>query len=254
MPARPKSSLSTAVTEGPSLVGVLTLYSTHAAAFTEEHQRILQAVATQVGGPLRDAYQRLRGLRSGSGAGSAKASIPRTSDRLDERRPAAMILAKLVSRRSSDDAPEEISVRTARDVLLMCIRNGDEVFEVPDGLAAILPNADHSTADLICGRMKDLLASRDPNFQLQTVVVTAPQDGLTLSALLESARLRISQARANRFGPLISPQMNIAAATLFDDISSLSRVGRFQDALSRLESDRPRVASSQRGTVSYVVG
>lgn len=193
MPARPKSSLSTAVTEGPSLVGVLTLYSTHAAAFTEEHQRILQAVATQVGGPLRDAYERLRGLRSGSSAGSAKASIPAT-DRLDDRRPAAMILAKLVSRRSSDDAPEEISVRTARDVLLMCIRNGDEVFEVPDGLAAILPNADHSTADLICGRMKDLLASRDPNFRLQTVVVTAPQDGLTLSALLESARLRISQA------------------------------------------------------------
>ena len=137
--------------------------------------------------------ERLRGLRSGSGAGSAKASIP-SSDRLDERRPAAMILAKLVSRRSSDDAPEEISVRTARDVLLMCIRNGDEVFEVPDGLAAILPNADHSTADLICGQMKDLLASRDPNFRLQTVVVTAPQDGLTLSALLESARLRISQA------------------------------------------------------------
>ena len=174
------------------MVGVLTLYSTHAAAFTEEHQRILQAVATQVGGPLRDAYERLRGLRSGSGAGSAKASIPRT-DRLDERKPTAMILAKLVSRRPSDDSPEEISVRTARDVLLMCIRNGDEVFEVPDGLAAILPNADHSTADLICGRMKDLLASRDPNFRLQTVVVTAPQDGLTLSALLESARLRISQ-------------------------------------------------------------
>ena len=33
--------------------------------------------------------------------------------------------------------------------------------------------------------------------------------------------------------------MSIAAATLFDDISSLSRVGRFQDALSKLESDRP---------------
>ena len=33
--------------------------------------------------------------------------------------------------------------------------------------------------------------------------------------------------------------MNIAAATLFDDISSLSRVGDFQDALSKLESDRP---------------
>ena len=71
-----------------------------------------------------------------------------------------MILAKLVSRRSSEML-RRISVRTARDVLLMCIRNGDEVFEVPDGLAAILPNADHSTADLICGRMKDLLASRD---------------------------------------------------------------------------------------------
>ena len=35
--------------------------------------------------------------------------------------------------------------------------------------------------------------------------------------------------------------MNIAAASPFDDITSLSRAGRFQDALSRLESDRPQL-------------
>jgi putative methionine-R-sulfoxide reductase with GAF domain len=193
MPSRPKSSLSTAVTEGPSLVGVLTLYSTHAAAFTEEHQRILQAVAAQVGGPLRDAYDRSKGFRMGSSTTPSKGALLAT-ERLDDRRPAAMILAKLVSRRLSDEPPEETAIRTARDVLLMCIRNEDEVFEVPDGLAAVLPNADHPTAVSICGRMKDLLASRDPNLRLQTAVVTAPQDGLTLNALLESARVRISQS------------------------------------------------------------
>jgi putative nucleotidyltransferase with HDIG domain len=192
MRARPKSSLSTAVTEGASLVGVLTLYSTHAAAFTEEHQRVLQAVATQVGGPLRDAYEKSRSLQGVRTTAKSKSMAP-VGDNIDERKPMAIILAKLVGRRSSDDIPAAISIRTARDVLLMCIRNGDEVFEVPDGLAAILPYADHSTADLICGRMRDLLASRDPNFRLQTVIVTAPQDGLTLGALLEKAQLRISQ-------------------------------------------------------------
>ena len=120
----------------------------------------------------------------------------------------------------------------------MCIRNGDEVFEVPDGLAATLHNADHSTADLICGRMKDfwLRGTQTSGYRLLSLLLRRMVSRLVLYwKVLDCEFLKPREPIRSTN----SHQMNIAAATLFDDITSLSRVGRFQDALSKLESDRP---------------
>lgn len=48
-----RSCLSTALLAGDDLVGVLTVYSTHREAFTEDHRRIVEVVARQVSETLR---------------------------------------------------------------------------------------------------------------------------------------------------------------------------------------------------------
>lgn len=193
MPARPKSSLSTPVTDDKTLVGVLTLYSTHAAAFTEEHQRVLQAVATQVAAPLRDACERSRNLRN-SAAVNSQSNVRSVHDQ-NHLPPTAMILARLVTGgQSKEGAIDPTALGTARDVLVDCLRNGDQVFEVPEGLVALLPTADFSTANVIRRRMEEILSSRDPGFRLHIVVVTAPKDGDSVLDLLEAARSVASQA------------------------------------------------------------
>ena len=46
---RPRSSLSTPMVVNDALVGVLSLYSTNREAFSEDHQRVVEVVARQVG-------------------------------------------------------------------------------------------------------------------------------------------------------------------------------------------------------------
>ena len=67
---RPRSCLSTPLTSGPSLVGVLTLYSAHQDFFSEEHERLIEAVARQVGPAVSRVLQ-----QSGDSAAQLKRSF-----------------------------------------------------------------------------------------------------------------------------------------------------------------------------------
>jgi putative methionine-R-sulfoxide reductase with GAF domain len=190
MPARPKSALSAPVVEEATLVGVLTLYSTHAAAFTEEHQRILQAVAGQVARPLKDAADRARARRGVAGGTFTGAG---TLGRGAETTTTSVIFVTPVGNGPSRDARVmSTSLQAARDVLGACLRDGDDVIELTDGLAVILPHADFTSADMTCRRMKELLASRYPGVRLETVIVTSPQDGGSVGDLVDRARSLIS--------------------------------------------------------------
>jgi putative nucleotidyltransferase with HDIG domain len=192
MPSRPLSCLSTHVTDGKTLVGVLTLYSTQVAAFSDEHQRILQAVAAQVAVPLGDACQRLRHQPLGGGI-NAQTNLRRMQDR-NRPQPKAMILVRLVSGSESlDSTVDVVTLRAAHDILMDCLRSGDQVLDVPDGLAALLPGADFSTASGICRRIDALWKARNSTYRIHAVVVTAPTDGDTVSDLLEAARARVIQ-------------------------------------------------------------
>ena len=57
MSPRPRSCLSTPVIVNEALVGVLSLYSTNREAFSEEHQRIVEVVARQVGPVVQQSLQ-----------------------------------------------------------------------------------------------------------------------------------------------------------------------------------------------------
>ena len=191
MPARPKSCLSVPVVTDTTLVGVLTLYSTQAAAFTEEHLRILQVVAAQVATPLRDAYERLR-YSASVGAGTADTTQSHTGERHPLTR---TVMVMRVAKRGLPvtRTGDATAFRIAREALASCVRDGDEVFEIPEGLAVVLPGADAPTAEVICRDVRDLLESRSPELRLHAAVVVSPEDGKSVLDLIETARLRMSQ-------------------------------------------------------------
>lgn len=190
MPARPKSCLSVPVLNDTALVGVLTLYSTQAAAFTEEHLRILQVVAAQVATPLRDAYDRSRHDASvvSTGAGTSQ---DHAADRLVLSR---TVVVLRITRRGLPvtRTADAMAFRLAKDVLTNSVRPGDEVFEIPDGLAVVLPGADAPTAEVVCRDVRDLLEVKSPELRVQAAIVVSPDDGKSVVDLLETARSRMS--------------------------------------------------------------
>jgi putative methionine-R-sulfoxide reductase with GAF domain len=189
MRSRPKSSLSTPVVHEKVLVGVLSLYSTEPAAFTDEHLRILEAVATQVAGTLQEAFERSRGRVAVSVAGQPSVR----NEGKGAAAPSAMILAKVIGgqRRGNTD---EAARSSARETFVGCLRTGDQVFDVPEGFAALLPSTDLATASLICRAIEERLRGRNLALKLHTVVVSAPQDGGSVPDLLEAAHARLSQS------------------------------------------------------------
>jgi putative nucleotidyltransferase with HDIG domain len=58
---RPRSCLSTPLLVDQRMIGVISLYSTGQNAFTEEHQRVLEAVSKQVGSIVHQALDRSKG-------------------------------------------------------------------------------------------------------------------------------------------------------------------------------------------------
>jgi putative nucleotidyltransferase with HDIG domain len=69
-----RSCLSTPLTVAKELVGVLTLYSTQANAFNDEHLRLIEAIARQVAQPLRNGVMFQRGTTHDSADKSSNGS------------------------------------------------------------------------------------------------------------------------------------------------------------------------------------
>ena len=197
MPARPKSSLSAAVMTDKNLVGVITLYSTQAVAFTEEHERILQAIANQIGGTLSDAFARATWLKTPEPAVAGKSlaaaltsSGPRSGDLVPQ---TAVVFVKIADRgQASGDSSHGTTNRTIRESVRLCLRRGDEILELPDGFAVVLPRTSSEEAESIGQQVRELTGS-NPGWRITTTAVASPQDGTSVADLIEVARSRAFQ-------------------------------------------------------------
>ena len=158
---RLRSSLSTPLVHGKRLVGVLSLYSSTRNAFSEEHQRILEAAATQVSAALSEVLA--GGVRRRASPLSSLTELPngaRLAELLrgqkgmyDPNRPVSAIIVSTSLR--SDGAPGG-DLTLLVDAIRSGIRSGDFLFRVAEStFAAVLLQTERRTAELVHERVKE---------------------------------------------------------------------------------------------------
>ena len=193
-----RSCLSTPLTCGPDLVGVLTAYSTQRDGFTEEHQRILEAVAGQVGQTLKDSLlfdrereQQLRDQITGlpnldqlERFISAELSAPALRTGL------AILHIDLRPNRSG--MVSESIISSLVTVVRRGLRGADMLFRSGEStLVALMTSTDRATAVDVMNQVCEQLRTSHQltNFPHAVVgVASAPTDGVTLPVLLDAAR------------------------------------------------------------------
>jgi GGDEF domain-containing protein len=212
MRPRLRSCLSTALVSNGELLGVLTLYSPAADAFSDDHRRIIEAVAKQVSPTLRQAIyskhrrdskviDRLAGLPNRQ---QLRRFIQAEVSMEGVRSPLSVILVSVQTSTSSQppvDATEERDLWQVVDAIRSVLRDGDILFRFSDyELVVLLTQTDANAAlvavSRIAGRISDSLEPlKRSSSALQGVTfgcASAPTDGMDGEALLNVARRRAS--------------------------------------------------------------
>ncbi len=219
MSPRPRSCLSTPLLEDGTLVGVLSLYSTTRDAFSDEHERVVEVVATQVAPIFRQAIQfdrtkaialrdqltglpnteHLRQLTSGQlGGGELRSNTSLLLidvDNLSE-------LNRKFGRRVGDDIVAAIVSATRRS-----LRAGDFLFRFgSDELVALLLQTDAATREVIADRIRDSIKNEPisqstSSFSATVCGASAPEDGRTIDALLDAAARNLPNMQKRTRGP-----------------------------------------------------
>jgi diguanylate cyclase (GGDEF)-like protein/putative nucleotidyltransferase with HDIG domain len=204
-----RSCLSTPLIGGSELVGVLTVYSTHREAFTEDHQRIVEVVARQVSHTLRGAldYKRqhseqLRDQFTGLPNREHLQRFIVSELSAATGLPCSIVLVEF-SRNRSRLSPDYGIMQLSR-VMRSALRGADLLFMYDeDRFVALLTQTSAQTADIIARRIvTDLSNGRFSEENASTFRVgraTAPEDGDKLTDLIRSAESRtLSNLSINR--------------------------------------------------------
>jgi GGDEF domain-containing protein len=158
MSPRPRSCLSTPLTTGEILVGVLALYSSNKDAYSEEHERIIEVIARQVSGAIRDACaaERKRSLSfkdETTGLPNLNHLIKFVDVQLSQtdRHPFCLLVIRIGGAGPTALAEIESSVAAVRRTL----RPADLLFRSGlDELAVLLLNTERPAADVIASRVE----------------------------------------------------------------------------------------------------
>jgi len=204
-----RSCLSTPLVSGRELIGVLTVYSTHRDAFTEDHRRIVEVVARQVSETVRQATafrqeqtEKLRDQLTGlpnrqhlerffTSEASGAAGLP-----------CSILLLQLssVAGRSTSRVLAESAIGQVAAAIRTGLRGADLLFRYDaDLFIALLTQTDVITADALKSRVSsELMSVRIGDESLAELVTvrmgraTAPDDGATLADLIRTAMSRQS--------------------------------------------------------------
>lgn len=210
MTPRPRSCLSTPLVSGKRLIGVLSLYSSHKDAFSEDHQRIIEAIARQASGPLFDALsvERARS-QSLEDKESGLPSLRQLLEFIDgqnlegESRPYSVVLLS-VSDGASDGYVEVSGL--AVFAMRRALRSGDLLFKTGSGeFVALLPNTERAVASSIARVVSEVAEARRraeaSRVSFGVGTASAPEDGTHASDVLEIARRRAFKALASGSSP-----------------------------------------------------
>ena len=185
------SCLSTPIETSETLVGVITLYSTLKEAFSEQHSRVSQMVATQAA----DALQHRLGAESLESKEGNSVNQDHSLKSFDEAtlqnlNGAVSVVVIGAGGVTGDENPSNVA-----DSVRPLLRNTDQLFQLAsDELLLIMPRTDSRSRRLISEHIYESLASMASLPRLALAGASGPGDGDTLSALVETARSRLSQA------------------------------------------------------------
>lgn len=206
MTPRPRSCLSTPLLSGKRLIGVLSLYSSHKDAFSEDHERIIEAIARQVSSPLYDALgaeraraQRLEANDSGLPNLRQLLELIDTQNIEGEFRPYSLVLLS-IGDRTSDGLIEVTNVAVSS--MRWALRSSDLVFKTSSGeFVALLLNTERAMAATIARSVTEAVDTRRRStasrLSFAVATATAPEDGTRPSDVLEIARRRAVKALAS---------------------------------------------------------
>jgi putative nucleotidyltransferase with HDIG domain len=192
MAPRPRSCLSTPLLSGNSLVGVLSLYSSNKDVYTEEHQRLAEAIARQVSPIIGEARaaeeQRARTFTDES------TGLPNLLHLRDFIRPYLEVrgseqpVSVLVVGSSNGSPFKPVLVNAIRRSL----RGADLLFSTgPDELTAVLLNTSRDTAAMVARNLSSALANlgtESGSFTTRIGIASCPNDSSDPDQLLGQAR------------------------------------------------------------------
>ena len=200
---RLRSCLSTPLLSDSKLVGVLSVYSTLADAFTDDHRRLLEVVARQVSQTIQSAAQSRASTMLSSEPEQWLAHRERVErfvageiDLASTQSYLSIVDIRLIDGNNRDrgttkQAPAELTadvVETIRRVL----RGGDVLFKYADlEYVVVLTQTDPSAAAGVASRITELLQESRGNIlaslSVEIGVASAPTDGHSLGELVRSA-------------------------------------------------------------------
>jgi GGDEF domain-containing protein len=193
--------MSTPLVSGSNLVGVLTVYSSQKEAFTDDHRRIIEAVARQVSKTLQASLQfesekasalfdQLTGLPT----------LARVSKLVDAELGAVSPTASLsiisVDLSNTDTSDESAELREIVTAIKATLRGADVLFRhSEEELVALLIHTDNAAAAAVADRVRVRIQETGLAGLTGAFIgfATAPDDGATLDSLLGAARSRRSK-------------------------------------------------------------
>lgn len=192
-----RSCLSTPLLVGADLVGVLTVYSTHRDAFSEDHQRLVEVIARQVSTTVQHAVEFRREqaetLRDETTGLPNRQHLQRfvASELSASGGVLCSILVVQVQSNAARSAHNLFFAKSA-DAIRRGLRVADLLFSYDsEHFVALLTQTDAGTADAIARRVASELGRsgvlEDPTTVVTIGRATAPADGLSLVDLMERA-------------------------------------------------------------------
>jgi putative nucleotidyltransferase with HDIG domain len=203
-----RSCLSTPLVTGTELVGVLTVYSTHREAFTEDHRRIVEVIARQVSHTLRGAKdyrkQQTEQLRDEFTGLPNREHLERfivSELSMTTGLPCSILLLDLTHGRTRFSS--ELGISQVAAAMRSALRGADLLFTYDaDQLVALLTQTNAQTADAISRKILTdlgLRAGEEVSSAVRLGRATAPDDGSKLGDLVRAAETRaVPNAQNNR--------------------------------------------------------
>jgi diguanylate cyclase (GGDEF)-like protein/putative nucleotidyltransferase with HDIG domain len=203
-----RSCLSTPMNEATDLVGVLTVYSMHRDAFSEDHRRLIEIVARQVSRTIKHAvlFQRERAeqLRDHFTGLPNRQHFERfiASEAAVGTAPSSIVVVEALRgsgghRRPKPDLDQQLLGQIA-DTLRRCLRTADLLFQYDaTEFVVLLTDTDANVTAALVQRITERLAqlrSQTAGLSFAVGVAVGQQEGLEIPQLLEIARTRKQSA------------------------------------------------------------